>query len=644
RLSDRVVLRDWEPALREDEHSEEMRRELKLRAEQRLQLQEWRPRAPIEFSWPQLLSFAMTLCGFEPATSTAGGAGEIDIDIGIDQDDDSITGSEGDSLPVSLSELRLRLRCRARRRRQARRSGPAVRGSGGDEPAESDEQQPPVKAVKVNLRHTPPCSACGLPIVDCQLMALRRPVVNSNLHKLDRTFTSSNLHKLDRTFTSSNLHKLEPSQARSNLHKLEPSQARSNLHKLEPSQARPSQARSNLHKLELHKLDRTFTARTFTSLIEPSQARILTRSKIHKFDRTSQARTFTSSIDTSQARSTLHKPHRTFTARSNLHKLDRNFTKLKPHSTTSRFGSLVIDTDQTDEEEQFMLRFPRILSRDLPGVLALRAPGDGARPEVLAGCGGGGGGQSQVNSSSEAGGPPGASLLCPGCAHRLSHCHGCGMRITSDSWVHRLNSLPFHLSCFTCTACQRQLSQGEECAMLEDKLLCKMHYLETVTGQLWGWGEKDKGGLVEAETRGEGDPRHIRCSGRWLIGSPNWPCGCTQKRVFSATTALAGRSRSGSAPVSRLSSCTSCRRTSTLDHNPDGADLEKIAQRAQLTHARVTQVWFQNAGAQEEDGAHRAANPGAPTSAPRRPDQLDDSSLQSRRRRGRSGGFFAAAA
>uniref|UniRef100_A0A1I8F724 C2 domain-containing protein n=1 Tax=Macrostomum lignano TaxID=282301 RepID=A0A1I8F724_9PLAT len=280
---------------------------------------------------------------------------------------------------------------------------PAVRAAvGGDEPAESDEQQPPVKAVKVNLRHTPPCSGLRSP-------HRRLPADGSEA-------TGCQLH--DR-----NLHKLE-----------------SKLHKPR-----------NFHKLDTHKLDR----------------------KLHKLE-PSQYQNFTSSIDTSQA--LIETSQARIFISSTLHKL-KNVT----HSTTSRFGSLVIDTDQTDEEEQFCFDFLEYYHVTCLVCSHCGRQVTRARPKCwLAVAAAGGGGQSQ------AAGLRAASLLLPRLAHRLSHCHGCGgMRITSDSWVHRLNSLPFHLSCLHLHC--RQLSQGEECAMLEDKLLCKMHYLETVTGSSGGW-------------------------------------------------------------------------------------------------------------------------------------------------------------
>lgn len=61
-------------------------------------------------------------------------------------------------------------------------------------------------------------------------------------------------------------------------------------------------------------------------------------------------------------------------------------------------------------------------------------------------------------------------------------CSKCCRSISASDWVRRARELVFHLACFACDSCGRQLSTGEQFALLDDRVLCKAHYLETIEG------------------------------------------------------------------------------------------------------------------------------------------------------------------
>ncbi|KAL6092089.1 hypothetical protein STEG23_006628, partial [Scotinomys teguina] len=55
-------------------------------------------------------------------------------------------------------------------------------------------------------------------------------------------------------------------------------------------------------------------------------------------------------------------------------------------------------------------------------------------------------------------------------------CGGCFEAITPNEFVMRAQKSVYHLSCFCCCVCERQLQKGDEFVLKEGQLLCKGDY------------------------------------------------------------------------------------------------------------------------------------------------------------------------
>ena len=63
-------------------------------------------------------------------------------------------------------------------------------------------------------------------------------------------------------------------------------------------------------------------------------------------------------------------------------------------------------------------------------------------------------------------------------------CARCQRVVAATDWVRRARQLTYHLACFACDLCKRQLSTGEHFALQgSSRLLCKQHYLELIEGE-----------------------------------------------------------------------------------------------------------------------------------------------------------------
>lgn len=74
---------------------------------------------------------------------------------------------------------------------------------------------------------------------------------------------------------------------------------------------------------------------------------------------------------------------------------------------------------------------------------------------------------------------------CVGACRRFgAKCGGCEQEIGPSELVRRARSRVYHLKCFTCVLCRKQLSTGEELYMLdENRFICKDDYLSKFQGR-----------------------------------------------------------------------------------------------------------------------------------------------------------------
>ncbi|MEJ1275044.1 LIM homeobox protein 6 [Cricetulus griseus] len=191
-------------------------------------------------------------------------------------------------------------------------------------------------------------------------------------------------------------------------------------------------------------------------------------------------------------------------------------------------------------------------------------------------------------------------------------CARCGRQIYASDWVRRARGNAYHLACFACFSCKRQLSTGEEFGLVEEKVLCRIHY-DTMIENLKRAAENGYAGAVRAGQQ----PRRTDAA---EAGGHDWPQpqghpgGAPGSRP-SGLGRAPGRALVGSrVHVAAPFQCGPRSPGGTADPFPRLLRLRRLS----------FQVWFQNCRARHKK--HTPQHPVPPSGAPpsRLPSALSD--------------------
>uniref|UniRef100_A0A8B9F4T2 LIM homeobox 6 n=1 Tax=Amazona collaria TaxID=241587 RepID=A0A8B9F4T2_9PSIT len=201
-------------------------------------------------------------------------------------------------------------------------------------------------------------------------------------------------------------------------------------------------------------------------------------------------------------------------------------------------------------------------------------------------------------------------------------CARCGRQIYASDWVRRARGNAYHLACFACFSCKRQLSTGEEFGLVEEKVLCRIHY-DTMIENL----KRPPSSCMAAATGGCSEEQISGVGSMWCTGRPGSAGGCFALKAPEMCWYGSGCSSeeldqdSQPKPAKRARTSFTAEQLQVMqaqfaqDNNPDAQTLQKLADMTGLSR-RVIQVRGRQGregakGVHQKAGINRTHIPGA---------------------------------
>lgn len=173
-------------------------------------------------------------------------------------------------------------------------------------------------------------------------------------------------------------------------------------------------------------------------------------------------------------------------------------------------------------------------------------------------------------------------------------CSCCQRAIQETDWVRKAKQFVYHLACFACDVCKRQLSTGEEFALVDHKLMCKLHYIEKLESPSTP-GSNHVLPVILNSPSNESDLSSHSSTVRDSVVSED-----EEDKAKRKANDKFGLSRSKRIRTSFTDEQLQILQANfDIDPNPDAAELERVSQLTGLSK-RVTQVWFQNSRARQK--------------------------------------------